>query len=150
VLPYGELAGKIPAGYPDPAQIAARSKVQFDVKLSQSRYYVVQTVYDQTVTFRLKELQNASKAIHDAERKLGAKAASGQAAELLNQAKTLAWSPVINAQQAADAALLKLFASNRKDPAISRQITQLEGQWNSAALANYAEAVKLANQAAAL
>jgi len=150
VLPYGELAGKIPAGYPDPADIAARSKVQFDVKLSQSRYYVVQTVYDQTVTFRLKELQNATKAIHDAERKLGAKAASGKAADLLNQAKTLAWSPVINATQASDAALLTLFASNRKDPAISRQITQLEGQWNSAALANYAEAVKLANQAAAL
>jgi len=150
VLPYTELAGKIPAGYPDPAEIAARSRVQFDVKLSQSRYYVVQTVYDQTVTFRLKELQNATKAIHDAEKKLGAKAASGQAAELLNQARTLAWSPVINANQAADAALLKLFASDRKDPAISRQITQLEGQWNSAALANYAEAVKLANQAAAL
>jgi len=150
VLPYAQLAGKIPAGYPDPAEIAARSRVQFDVKLSQSRYYVVQTLYDQTVTFRLKELQDATKAIYDAERKLGDKALAGQAAQLLSQAKALAWSPVIDARAAADAALLDLFAGNRKDPAISRQITQLEGQWNSAALANYAQAVKLANQAAAL
>jgi len=150
VLPYAELAGKIPDGYPDPAQIAARSKVQFDVQLSQSRYYVVQTVYDQTVTFRLKELQDASKAIYAAERKLGQRATAGKAAELLAQAKTLAWSPVIDAQAASEEKLLALFAGNRKDPAISREITRLEGQWNSTALANYAQAVKLANQAAAL
>jgi len=87
------------------------------VKLSQSRYYVVQTVYDQTVTFRLKELQDATKAIHDAEKKLAAKAASGKAAELLHQAKTLAWSPVINAQQAADAIIAAALQRGAADNA---------------------------------
>ena len=29
VLPYSALAGKVPQGYPDPAEIARRSKVQF-------------------------------------------------------------------------------------------------------------------------
>lgn len=150
VLPYSELAGKIPEGYPDPAEIAKRSKVQFNVDLSQSRYYVVQAVYDQTVTFRLKELQAATKAIHEAERKLGDKAASGKAAELLGQARKLAWAPIIDGQQAASAELLKLFASDKKDPAVNSQITKLEGEWNGKARANYEEAAKLANQAAAL
>jgi len=150
VLPYSELAGKIPAGYPDPADIAQRSKVRFDVKRSQSRYYVVQAVYDQTVTFRLKELQAATKAIYDAERKLSGKATPKRASELLQQAKALAWSPIINGTQADDPELLKLFASNKKDPAINSQITRLEGEWNGKARANYEEAVKLANQAAAL
>ncbi|MDT9648869.1 hypothetical protein, partial [Campylobacter jejuni] len=89
VLPYSALAGKIPPGYPDPAEIAKRSKVHFDADLSQTRYYVVQSLYDQTVTFRLKELQAATKAIYDAEAKLGDKAKSGKAAELLDQARKL-------------------------------------------------------------
>ncbi len=64
------MKGKIPEGYPDPADIARRSKVHFDADLSQTRYDVVQNVYDQTITFRLKELQAATKAIYDAEAKL--------------------------------------------------------------------------------
>ena len=81
VLPYSALAGKVPQGYPDPAEIARRSKVQFNADLSQTRYYVVQSLYDQTVTFRLKELQAATKAIYDAEAKLGDKGKSGKPAE---------------------------------------------------------------------
>jgi len=149
VLPYAELAGKVPEGYPDPAEIAQRSQVRFDVQRSQSRYYVVQAIYDQTITFRLKELQAATKAIYDAERTLGNKANTGRAAELLSQARALAWSPVIDSQQADDPELLKLFAGNKKDPDINNRITRLEGQWSGKARANYEEAVKLANQAAA-
>jgi len=150
VLPYGELKGKIPDGYPDPAEIAKRSKVHFDVDLSQSRYYVVQSLYDQTITFRLKELQQATKAIYDAERKLGDKARSGKAAELLAQARKLAWDPLVDEKQAADPAFQKLFSGDKRDASVSQKITQLEGEWNGKARANYDEAVKLAGQAAAL
>ncbi len=150
VLPYSELQGKIPKDYPDPAEIAKRSKVHFDVDLSQSRYYLVQALYDQTVTFRLKELQQATKAIFDAERKLGDRAKSGQAAELLAQARKLAWDPLVDAKQAGDAEFLKMFAGDKRDSAVSQKITQLEGEWNGRARANYAQAVKLAGQAGAL
>ncbi|RYH56658.1 MAG: ABC transporter substrate-binding protein, partial [Alcaligenaceae bacterium] len=150
VLPYSELAGKIPEGYPDPAEIAKRSKVNFDVDVSQSRYYLVQALYDQTITFRLKELQQATKAIYDAERKLGDKAKSGQAADLLAQARKLTWDPLISAQQAGDADFLKVFAGDKRDSAVSQKITQMEGEWNGRARANYEQAVKLAGQAGAM
>lgn len=150
VLPYSALAGKIPPGYPDPAEIAKRSKVQFNADLSQSRYYVVQSLYDQTITFRLKELQAATKAIYEAEAKLGDKANSGRAAELLGQARKLAWAPLIDGKKAADPAFLAIFAGNKKDASVNQQITQLEGEWNGRARANYEEAVKLAREAAAL
>lgn len=150
VLPYDQMKGKIPEGYPDPAEIAKRSKVHFDADLSQSRYYVVQSLYDQTITFRLKELQAATRAIYEAEAKLGDKAKSGKPAELLAQARKLAWAPLVDGKRAADPAFLKIFAGNKKDAAVNQQITQMEGEWNGKARANYEEAVKLARQAAAL
>ncbi len=150
VLPYKDLAGKIPEGYPDPAEIAKRSKVHFDPELSQTRYYVVQALFDQTITFRLGELQAATKAIYDAEQKLGAKASSGQAAELLAQARKLAWTPLVDTQAAADPEFLKVFTRDKKDASSNKQITQLEGEWSGKAKANYEQAAKLARQAAAL
>jgi hypothetical protein len=150
VLPYSALAGKVPQGYPDPAEIARRSKVQFNADLSQTRYYVVQSLYDQTVTFRLKELQAATKAIYDAEAKLGDKGKSGKPAELLAQARKLAWAPLVDGKQAADPEFLKIFSGNKKDAAVNQQITKLEGEWNGTAKSNYEQAVKLAREAAAL
>jgi hypothetical protein len=71
------------AGLPQPFEIAKRAKVQFDSDLSESRYNVVSALFDQTITFRLKELQAATKAIHAAEAALAKKpnAAGGCAAE---------------------------------------------------------------------
>ncbi len=54
---------KIPAGYPDPQAIVKRAKVNFDADLSEDRYSLVHSLFDQTITFRLKELQAATKAI---------------------------------------------------------------------------------------
>ena len=67
VLAYSSFGSKIPAGYPDPQAIVKRAKVNFDADLSEDRYSVVHSLFDQTITFRLKELQSATKAIHDAE-----------------------------------------------------------------------------------
>lgn len=145
VLPYDKLQG-VPEGYPNPQDIAARSKVQFDVNLSKSRYFIVQSLFDQTITFRLDDLRNATKAIHDAEAKL-AKKPDDQARQLLDEAKKLAWSPVISAEQAADKALQELFAADKKDAAVNQQLSKLQGEWNSLAKANYDKATALAKQA---
>ncbi|GIL04059.1 MAG: ABC transporter substrate-binding protein [Betaproteobacteria bacterium] len=148
VLPYSAFGGKIPAGYPDPQAIAKRSKVQFNADLSEDRYAIVQALFDQTITFRLKELQAATRAIHDAEAKPAGKS-NAQARELLNQAKALAYSPVLSGQIAGQPDFQKLFASNKKEVDVSRKITVLEEQWNSKARANYQRALELAQQAAA-
>ena len=149
VLDYKAFGGRIPAGYPDPAAIAKRSKVQFNADLSESRYSLVQSIFDQTITFRLKELQAATRAIHDAEAKNAAKK-NPQAAELLRQARELAFTPVVSAQIADSAEFQKLFASNKKEVEVAKRITGLEETWNSKARANYEKAAELARKAAAL
>jgi ABC-type glycerol-3-phosphate transport system substrate-binding protein len=149
VLPYSAFGSKIPDGYPDPGAIAKRSKVQFNADLSESRYSLVQSIFDQTITFRLKELQAATRAIHEAEAKNSTKK-SPQAAELIRQARELAFTPVVSAQIADQADFQKLFASNKKEVAVAKRITGLEETWNSKARANYEKAAELARKAAAL
>lgn len=146
VLPYSEMKGKVPAQYPDPTELAARSKVQFDAELSTQRYYIVQALFDQSITFRLKEIQAATKAIWEAERKLGPQA-SGPKADLLNKAKALAYAPVVSATQINDANFIKIFAGNKKDAATNKIITQYESEWNTRARENYEQARALATEA---
>jgi ABC-type Fe3+ transport system substrate-binding protein len=149
VLAYSAFGSKIPAGYPEPVAIAKRSKVQFNADLSESRYSLVQSIFDQTITFRLKELQAATKAIHDAEARNATKK-NAQAAELIKQARELAFTPVVSAQIADQAEFQKLFASNKKEVAVAKKITGLEESWNSKARANYEKAAELARRAAGL
>jgi phosphoglycerate transport regulatory protein PgtC len=86
ILPPDSFAGKVPQGYPNAFEIAKRAKVQFNSDLSETRYNVVSAMFDQTITFRLKELQAATKAIHAAEAAL-AKKPNPKAAALLKEAR---------------------------------------------------------------
>lgn len=146
ILPPEQMAGKVPAGYPNPFEIAKRAKVKFDSDLSESRYNVVSSLFDQAVTFRLKELQGATKAIHAAEAAL-AKKPNAKAAELVKQARERAFSPVVGSGLAGDKDFLDLFTANKKEAKINKQVTGLEDRWNSHARDNYAQAQALAEQA---
>ena len=148
VLAYSSFGSKIPAGYPDPQAIVKRAKVNFNADLSEDRYSVVHSLFDQTITFRLKELQAATKAIHDAEAKLAGKS-NPQASELIKQARALAFAPVVSSSLAGQKDFLKVFASNKKEVAVSKQVTGLEESWNRKARENYAKATEFAQQAAA-
>ena len=147
VLPYTSL--KVPANYPNIYDIARKSKVKFDSEVSEMRYPLVVSLFDQTITFRLKELQAATKAIHAAERKLATKP-NANAAELLKQARSFAYTPLVDEKNANDKQFLELFRKNKKDVAVAKQLTGIEELWSSKSKANYARAEDLANQAAAL
>ncbi len=149
VLAYSSFGSKIPAGYPDPQAIVKRAKVNFNADLSEDRYSVVHSLFDQTITFRLKELQAATKAIHDAEAKLAGKT-NPPAADLIKQARALAFAPVVSSTLAGQKEFLKLFASNKKEVAVSKQVTGLEESWNRKSRESYAKALELAQQASAL
>jgi len=149
VLPYTAFGSKIPAGYPDPLAIVKRSKVQFNADLSEDRYAIVHSLFDQTITFRLKELQAATRAIWETEAKLTGRK-NADAESLLKQARDLAYAPVISAQIADQKDFQKLFASNKREVAVAKQITGLEETWNSKAKTNYEKAAELARQAAGL
>ena len=147
ILPPDQL--KVPAGYPNPFEIAKRAKVQFDSDLSETRYNVVSALFDQSITFRIKELQAATKAIHEAEAAL-AKKPHAAAAALVKQARELAFAPVVSQTMAGNKEFLKLFTANKKDADVNKQVTGLEDRWNSAARENYGKARTLAEQATGL
>ena len=140
VLPA--MYSKAPAGYPNPFGGTIQAKVNFDSALSESHYYLLQSIFDQTITFRHKELVAATKAIHDAERRLG-----GRSSAQLDEAKKLAWTSPVDAQQAKDKELLAVFKAKKGDTAAAARKTKLEEEWNTRARNNYARAAELANSA---
>ncbi len=144
ILPPSEL--KMPPNYPNAVEVAKRAKVSFDPEESAKRYNVVSSLFDQTISFRLKELQAATKAIDRADAAI-AKHANPQASELVKKARMLAYTPVVSAAMAEDKEFLATFAADKKNAKASKQTTALEGSWNAKALAHYEEARKLAEQA---
>ncbi len=120
--------------------------MQFNSDLSASRYNVVSSMFDQTITFRLKELQAASKAIHAAEAAL-AKKPNAKAAAMVKEARQAAFTPVVDVSKAGDKEFLAVFSASKTEAKINKQVTGLEDYWNSSARANYERAAKLADQA---
>ena len=140
VLP--SMYAKAPAGYPNPFTGSIKAKVNFDTAISESRYYVVSSMFDQIITFRHKELVAATKAIHDAEKRLG-----GKASAQLDEARKLAFSPPVTDAQTRDKTLLALFKADKKDAAATAQKTKVEEEWAQKVKANYAKATELASGA---
>jgi phosphoglycerate transport regulatory protein PgtC len=139
---------KAPAGYPNPFQDARLgARVKFDADLSEGRYALLNSLYDHLITFRLKELNAAWKAIHDAERKLGA-AASAEARQLLAQARRLATAVPISEKEASDKAIAASFRDLKKGEKAAGRQAEFEAKWDSFAVKNYAEAKALAEKAA--
>ena len=138
VLP--SMYAKAGAGYPNPFSGSIKATVNFDSGLSESRYYVVSSMFDQIITFRHKELVAATKAIHDAEKRL-----SGKASVPLDEARKLTFSPPLSDAQIKDTALIALFKADKKDPAATAQKARVEEEWAQKVKANYAKAVALAS-----
>jgi phosphoglycerate transport regulatory protein PgtC len=147
VLP--SMYAKAPAGYPNPFGGKIKPKVNFDSDLSSTRYYVVNAMYDQMITFRHKELVAATKAIHEATARLAGKK-NAQAEKLLAEARELAFKPIVSEAKSKDREFLALFAQTKRDALKTKQLTGLEEYWNSTARKNYLRAAELANQAAGM
>jgi len=147
MLPYSML--KPPAGYPVPQDIAKRAKVQFNTELSGQRYPVVISLFDQMVTFRLKELQAATKSIHEAAAALKARP-NARGSELLAQARSLAYTSLVGAENVKNPEFLELFRKSRRDVEVSKQLTGMEQIWSEKARANYERAKQLADEARGL
>ena len=147
VLPASYAKAK--AGYPNPFAGTIKAKVNFDSNASEERYFLVSSLFDQTITFRHKELTAATKAIHEASAKLAAKP-NAQGQKLLVEARELAFSPVVDEAKAKDKGFLAVFRASKKDAAVTKQLTALEDRWATEAKKNYARAQELALQASAL
>jgi phosphoglycerate transport regulatory protein PgtC len=138
---------KAPAGYPNPFKDARLSKgITFNSDVSEKRYELLNSLYDRVVTFRLKELNAAWKAIQTAEAKLGPKA-SPAAKDLIAQARKLASTVPVTEKEASDPSIAGAFqALKPKEKPAGRQ-AEFESRWDAAALKNYTEAKALAERA---
>lgn len=138
---------KAPADFPNPFKNEKLgAAVHFNVDVSEARYQLLNSLYDRLVTFRLKELNAAWKAIHDAEQKLGGKA-SPAAKKLLADARRLASSVPISEKDASDPAIAGSFQKKKKDQPVAGRQAEFEEKWDSFAVKNYGEAKSLAEQA---
>jgi phosphoglycerate transport regulatory protein PgtC len=140
---------KAPPGFPNPFTGTIKPKVNFDSDLAESRYYVVSSIFDQTITFRHKELVQAAKAINEAAAKLAGRH-NAQAMKLLDDARDAAYSPVVTELKSKDKEFLALYRNTKRDAEKTKQTTSLEEYWSNTARKNYQRAVELANQAASL
>lgn len=134
---------KAPANFPNPFKDGSiGAAVNFDVKLSKSRYNLVNSMFDVMITYRMNDLRAATKAIQDAE------AANGNA-KMIAEAKALIAALPITEAQAADESFANIFKKKRKkatDKVTGRQ-AEVEQKWDSLVKANYAKAIALANKA---
>ncbi len=138
---------KAPAGYPNPFKDRALGAgVNFNTELSERRYELINSLYDRVVTFRLKELNAAWKAIHDAETKLGAGASAG-AKRLLAEARKLAGRVPISEAEANDDAIVGSFQAVKPGAKPAGRQAEFESRWDGAAVKNYAEAKASAEKA---
>ena len=147
VLP--SVYAKAPPGYPNPFSGKIKPKVNFDSDLSKSRYFLVNSLFDHTVTFRHKELTAATKAIHDAATKLSGKK-NAQARKLLDEARELAFTPLVPEEKVKDKEFLKLYSTIKRDALRNKEVTALEEYWSRTAQENYNKAARLASEAAAM
>lgn len=147
VLPA--IYAKAPKDYPRPFEKPITAKVKFDSVLSEKRYNVVSSLFDQTITFRHKELVEATKTIHAAAARVE-KSKKAEAAKLLDEARALAFNPLVSATQIADAGFLATFKASKKDAEAAKKMTGIEEEWASKAKEKYAKAAALAAKAAAM
>ena len=138
---------KAPAGYPNPFKDERLGKLlPFDADLSESRSPVVDTLFDQLITFQLDALKAVTRSIHAAETGLARKD-NARARALVEEARGLIAAMPINAAQASSAEIRAAFSGGKQKGA--RQ-AELESQWAAFAKERYAQAQAKADEAAKL
>ncbi|HEX2724517.1 MAG TPA: extracellular solute-binding protein, partial [Beijerinckiaceae bacterium] len=135
---------KAPADYPNPFKDPSLgARVKFDVDVSEKRTNVVDTLFDQIITFQLEALKGATKAIHDVEAAL-AKKDNAQARTLVKEARDLVAAMPVTEAQAPAPEIAGAFTGAKEKGA--RQ-AELEQQWAAFARERYAQARAKAEEA---
>jgi ABC-type Fe3+ transport system substrate-binding protein len=141
---------KAPAGFPNPFEDKSiGAAVEFDLQLSKNRYNVINSLFDVMVTYRLKDLRAATKAIQDAEAKMAGKS-DAAARKLIDEARALVAEVPIEAAQASQQDFNRIFKKKRKKATtkVTGRQAEVEQGWDAQVKANYTKARTLAEKAA--
>ena len=139
-----ETYAKAPADYPNPFKDKnLQGLLTFNAETSKARTAVVDTLFDQLITFQLEPLKAATKALHEADTAL-AKKPNAPASALVKEARDLIAAMPVTEAQAASAELRAAFTGGKEKGA--RQ-AELEQQWAAFAKEKYAQAKAKADEA---
>ncbi|MFY8157222.1 MAG: ABC transporter substrate-binding protein [Rhabdaerophilum sp.] len=143
-----ETYAKAPPGFPNPFKDANFQKMlHFDVDKSERRTAVVDTLFDQMITFQLADLKAVTKLMHEAEGLL-AKKANPQARAALDEARKLVSAvPITESQASSDTEIVGAFRGGAD--AKTRQ-AEFERRWAAFSKENYAKAKAKAEEAVKL
>jgi spermidine/putrescine-binding protein len=141
-----ELYSKAPAGYPNPFKMKL-GKLDFNSELSSVRYDLLNSLFDQIVTFRLGELKDAWGAIYKAEKAIEEakkkKKDVTKATAMVAEARSLVSKVPVSEANANNKDFNKAFKGKEK----TETRAKLETEWDATAKANYSKAKELASQA---
>ncbi|AUH35404.1 extracellular solute-binding protein [Paracoccus tegillarcae] len=147
-----EVYAEAPEGLPNPFEDSSiGAEVKFDVDTSGARYYVVSSLFDVMITYRLDDLKAAVKALQDAEAK-HADGSNAEAKALIDEARALIVAVPITEEQSLDPAFNAAFTGVRKEAGdeIEARQAEIEQQWDATVTENYRNAKELAEKAAAM
>lgn len=147
-----ETYAEAPEGLPNPFKDSSiGAAVKFDVDKSGARYYIVSSMFDVMITYRLDDLRAAVKAVHEAEAK-HADGSNAEAAALIAEARGLIEALPISEEQSLDPEFSAAFSSKRKkaDDQVEARQAAIEQEWDAMVVENYRRAKELAEKAAAM
>jgi len=141
-----ELYAKAPAGYPNPFKMKL-GKLDFNSEISSVRYDLLNSLFDQIITFRLGELKEAWGAIYKAEKAIEEakkkKKDVTKAVAMVTEARSLVSKVSVSESKANDKEFNKAFKGKVK----TETRAKLETEWDATAKANYSKAKELASRA---
>ena len=137
---------KAPKTVPNPFNALRRPGTSlFDVAHSRQRYHLVNALFDQLITFRLRELKEAWALVHRAE-KLLRRRSDARFVREIGRARALLQMVPVSKQLAADSKFLALFSRHKPGYAVSARQSQLENEWRRSALQRYEAAAQIAEK----
>lgn len=144
-----ELYSKAPSGYPNPFKMKLGG-LEFNTELSSLRYGLLNSLFDQIITFRLNELKEAWGTIYKAEKMIEEGKKKGKdvskAITMVEEARLLVTQVPVSETQSKDKEFNKAFKGKEKTEARAK----LETDWDAKAKTNYAKAKELATKAIGL
>ena len=136
-----------PGGYPNPFENAwETSDPVFDSALSRRRYHLVNALFDQIITYRIKALNRTWQAIHEAEVQLAAKP-DEEASRVIAQARRLASAVPLTEEKAGDPSIAPVFTQVKRGISLPPLQARLHKEWEDFSRRNLSDASRLAEMA---
>lgn len=141
-----------PSDYPNPySKPGLKNEVAYDIELSKQRYHLVNSIFDNLVTFNFESLKQATGKIIQIEQALAEKPNS-TVRSLLHEARSELKISLVSVEKSMDESFREKFTKKRKkkDDPLPAEQKNIEDQWNATISKRYAKANELLAKAQTL